>query len=235
MITRALLILTLSFLSATAKAEAPLRVSAHTIPYFIESEDRGVFVDLTREIAERLGIQITIEIYPSIRAIDNFRKNKSLIYLPGNEPKLKGFDFYKTDPIYLKNVYIYSVGPKTYSNLEELKQKRIGITMGYTYPQELARAQNIEIQEGPNDEANLRKLHAGRIDAFLGEERSANQALTILDFKNISYNKSKPLTAEPIFYAFQKTPEGLKWQNKFNQLIKSMKKSGQLDKIVLHK
>lgn len=232
---RLLILLSISFLTVPAGAEAPLNLTVHAIPYFIESEERGTFVDLTREIAERLGIQIIIEIYPSIRAIDNFRKNKSLIYLPGNEPKLKGYDFYKSDPIFMKSVFIYSMAPTIYSNIGGLEGKRIGITMGYTYPPELARAENAEIQEGPNDEANLRKLQAGRIDAFLGEEHSANQAMSTLGFKNILYNKNKPLATEPIFYAFQKTPEGQKWRNKFNDLIKMMKKSGQLDKIVLRK
>lgn len=218
-----------------ARASQTLSLTTQEIPFFVIDENRGTFMDLTKEIAKKIGVQISVELYPNFRAIDNFKKKKTMLFIPGNHPNLAGYDYYETEPVYTKNIYIYSVNSAPVSELKELEGKRVGITMGYTYPSALPHVKGIDIQEAQSDEANLRKLHAHRIDAFLGEDRSVNQALETLGYKDVVYNKSKVLASEPIFYAIQKTPEGQGWLKKFNDVIRAMKKSGQLDKIVLKK
>ncbi|MBS1969732.1 MAG: transporter substrate-binding domain-containing protein [Bdellovibrionales bacterium] len=230
---RLLLLLTLT--TGVAKAEEILKLTAQPIPFFIESEERGTFIDLTKEIATKLGVKVSVEVYPNVRAIDIFRKGRSLAFLPGSHPKLDKHDYFETEPIFYKKIFIYSKSPESFSSLKDLAHKRIGVTMGYTYPPDLAKVTGVEIQEAANDEGNLRKLHAGRIDAFLGEEVSVNDGIESLGFKEIGYKKEKFLTKEPIFYAFQKSPEGERWFQKFNETIRLMKKAGTLDKIVLKK
>jgi polar amino acid transport system substrate-binding protein len=229
------LLLLLALRTETAHAVETLKLTAQPIPFFIESEERGTFIDLTKEIAKKLGIQITVEVYPTVRAIDLFKKGRSMGFLPGSHPKLEKHSYFETEPIFYKKTYIYSKAPESFSSLKDLAHKRVGVTIGYTYPPELAIVKGVEIQEAANDEGNLRKLHAGRIDAFLGEEVSVNDGIASLGFTEIGYKKEKYLTKEPIFYAFQKSPEGERWFKKFNETIHLMKKNGALDKIVLKK
>jgi polar amino acid transport system substrate-binding protein len=228
-------LLSLTLMTEGARAEEVLKLIAQPIPFFIESEESGAFIDLTKEIAKKLDVKISIEMYPTVRAIDNFRKGKGLIFIPGSHPKLQNYEYLETEPIFLKNIYIYSRKPESFSDLKDLAHKRIGVTLGYTYPPGLTNLKGADIQEVQTDEANLRKLHTGRIDAFLGEERSANEAMAHLGFKDITYKKEKALMTEPIFYAFQKSPESLRWRQKFNDTIRTMKKSGALDKILYKK
>ena len=59
--------------------------------------------------------------------------------------------------------------PFQWQSLDDLKDKKVGITRGYTYSDLLndyIKTKKIIIEEATNDEANFKKLIAGRIDIF---------------------------------------------------------------------
>lgn len=231
----ALLFLSLYLWTSPVLAQTRLQIIIQPIPFFADSESSGTFIELSKEIARQLKIDIDIQSYPALRAIDYFNKNQNVVLLPGSQWKLEGHEYYESEPIYTKKVFIYSRSPQNFTSIQNLANKRVGITLGYSYPPELRQVPGIEIQVAPTDESNLKKLRANRIDVFLGEEYSAKFTMEKLNLKDIHFNKNQPLSAQPIFYAFQKTPQGLVWRQKFDTVIKSLKKSGQLDKIVLNR
>lgn len=80
--------------------------------------------------------------------------------------------FLFSDPVfYDKLVFFHLVNSKfDWKNYEDLSKYAIGITLGYHYSNDLDRllAEGaIQAQRAATDELNLRKLLAGRIDAFV--------------------------------------------------------------------
>ncbi|WP_394707967.1 substrate-binding periplasmic protein [uncultured Desulfosarcina sp.] len=64
--------------------------------------------------------------------------------------------------------------PFDWDNIEDLKGKVIGLTIGYAYSDifdALRQSERAIFDEAPNDELNFRKLLAGRIDIFPIERR----------------------------------------------------------------
>lgn len=224
--------LTLLVFSVTARAseKKTLKISAQSIPYFLDSETQGGFVRVTEEIARRLNIKIEYELYPNYRALDVFKKKKALILLPGSHPKLKDYPYYESETIFTKDIYIFSKQPEKFASLKDLESRRVGVTLGYTYPN-LSAVKGVDVQTAPSDESNLLKLQHDRLDAFLGEAVSINEAIKRAGLFGIK-PATKSLTSEPIFYAFQKNAEGKLWSEKFNEVIRALKKSGQLGKIL---
>ena len=84
----------------------------------------------------------------------------------------------------------------------------------------------------PNDVANMKKLGQGQIDAFVVEERSGLEALSLSGEKDITYDKEKPLSKQSVYFAFQSTPEGELLAEKFTKAINEMKKDGSFDRIL---
>lgn len=212
-----------------------LKILSQPIPFFSDTETSGTFVELSNEIGRRLNQEVEIQSYPAIRSVEAFKKKQAEALIPGSDWKLKGLDYYPSETIFFKKTFIYSLPPRLFNSLDELANKTVGITLGYSYPPELAHVPGIEIQTAPSDQANLKKLQAKRIDAFLGEEYSTDHALAQMKISEVRVDKGRPIATQPIFYAFQKTSEGLTLKQKFDNILKSMKKTGELDKIVFKK
>ena len=84
-------------------------------------------------------------------------------------------DYLYSDPLLLEYTVFYHLTgnpPGDWKTLDELKDKRIGITDGYTYTKAVwdgKESGRLDIQVVSTDELNFRKLLKGRIDLFLME------------------------------------------------------------------
>jgi polar amino acid transport system substrate-binding protein len=93
-------------------------------------------------------------------------------------------DFYlSAEPLSHQNwVFFYRVGEDfTWKELENLHDKRIGLTSGYVYSDVFADLRNqpdMKFEEAASDQANFDKLLNGRIDIFPMEELVGQSILT---------------------------------------------------------
>lgn len=206
-------------------------LGAFPIPLMVESGDKGVFVELTKEIAKRAGIQLEISVAPPPRTIQNFEQNKLEGFFPALEitiPKA----FARSISIYAKRDFAFSQKGKNLTSIADLEGKTVGLTRGYPYTKKLTDNKKITIDFAVDDVTNMKKLSMGRIDAFVVEEKSGVTAMEQAGVKNVEYNKDKVLSEMDVFYAFQKTPDGEQLAKKFSQALEDMRKDGTFQKIM---
>ncbi len=131
----------------------------------------GIATRVVRDAFATQGITVEIGWFPWPRAWD----------LAQREPWDASFawvidDARKTavlfsDPVYIgTTVFMHRRGePLVWDRIDDLADKRIGVTLGYSYGPDFAAAVasgKISTDPAPSDEANLRKLLGHRIDLF---------------------------------------------------------------------
>ncbi|MDP3652279.1 MAG: transporter substrate-binding domain-containing protein [Rhodoferax sp.] len=215
----------------SAIAQQPLKIGSFPIPLMVESADKGVFIELTKEVAKRAGLPIEIEVVPTKRTIDNFAQNAIAGYFPALDVVNPG-PVSKSIRIYVKNDYAFTKEGANLKTIKDLEGQSVGITLGYPYASELTGNKKINFQVAKDDTTNMKKLAAGRIAAFVVEERSGLKALEQSGEKGISYDPKVKLSEQNVYYAFQPTPEGKIYADKFSKALTNMENDGTLAAIM---
>jgi polar amino acid transport system substrate-binding protein len=204
----------------------------HPIPLMVESETKGVFIDIIRKFFEKTDVEVEIMLLPRNRAFDYFRTKKALILFPGVGPEPLGDAYLKTVNFYEKRDYLFYRKGDHYSSMHSLKGKTVGITNGYPYAKEILETEGVHFEAAPSDEMNFTKLGKKRIDAFIVEEFSGLAALKTSGVEGIVYDKDKPLSKLPVYIAVRDCEEGKKWHRFLNEKLKEMNKNAPLMDVV---
>lgn len=108
----------------------------------------------------------------------------------------------------------------------------MGLTFRFHYGAELVQNKKIKFEFAPDDFINMKKLAEGALDAFVVEERSGVNAMQLMGVKNITFDKSVPVSTQDVYYAFHDTLEGKRIAKIFSRAIQEMRGSGDLRKII---
>jgi polar amino acid transport system substrate-binding protein len=196
----------------------------------VVDDQHGVFVELTRTIAERANLDIEIIVVPVKRALAYFNVQKFDVLFPGldvyfppENPPIKSEEL-----ITVKHDFVFTrKGTPLLSTLQELEGKRVGITLGYPYARALIENPLIMLEEAPADENNTKKLIAGRIDAFVVEERTGMQAFINTGLHDeMQYDRTSPIAHQNVYYAFQNTDGGKQLAEIVSRTLSEMKADG---------
>lgn len=228
------LVLVLGFVSVTPAALGAVksvRIATFPIPLMVESDSKGVFVELTKEIAKRSQVQLQIEVAPTAKTLLDFSTNKVDAFFPALEVYTPTSAI-RTTAFYTKVDFVFTLKDKTWTSFKDLEGKKIGLTFRYPYAKELTQNKKIEFEFADDDVTNMKKLADRQIDAFVVEERSGIQAMNLSGKTNIHYFREKPLSKQDVFYAFQDNPQGKVMVDLFNRAIDSMKKDGTFDRLM---
>lgn len=202
------------------------------IPLMVESSDKGVFIELTKEIGKRSGLDISIEVLPAKRAAHEFTSAKFDGFFPGLDIMFNQ-ETSTSKEIYIKQDFAFTIeGKGLIGTVKDLEGKKIGITSGYPYAKKIITNKSLTFETAKNDINNMKKLSAGRIDVFIVEEKSGLKALDLSGVTNIAYPKSKPLSKQKVYYAFQPDSKGKQFASKVSEALLSMKKDGTFGKIM---
>ncbi len=212
-------------------ASEKITLATFPIPLMVESESEGIFIELTQEIALRAELDITVQVYPTRRALKTFHDNKVDGIFPALEVTLLK-NFIRSSSIYVKEDFGFvTTGHNPPESTLELVNKNVGLTMGYPYTKELTSVQAF-FALGANDVTNMKKLARGRIDIFVVEEFSGLKALELSEEEGIHYNPDTPLSRQDVFFAFQDTESGESLAVKFSSALKAMKEDGTFEKLM---
>ncbi|MEK2645496.1 substrate-binding periplasmic protein [Bdellovibrio sp. BCCA] len=209
----------------------PLVLATFPIPLMVENTEKGLFINLTKEIAKRNNRDISIVVYPTGKTLLEFSNNKVDGIFPALDvyvPKLSA----RTAPFYYKTDYIFYKKNHPFKTIKDLEGRKVGLTFRYPYAQELVQNKKIKFEFAADDVLNMKKLGRGTIDAFVVEQRSGLKALQLSGEKDIEFDKDKPLSQQVVFYAFQNTEEGKMLAEIFSKTIESMKKDGSLSRVL---
>ncbi len=202
-----------------------VKIASFPIPLMVESPTQGIFVELTLEIARRADVSIIITVLPPMRTISEFESLAIDCVFPALDPTMPG-PVAKSTPIYNKVDYVFYLKTAPLKTLKDLEGKRVGLTRGYPYSKELTENKKIIISYVDSDVANMKMLGAGRIDAFVVEEKSGLSALAQSEQTNIAYDPKQFLSSLAVYYAFHATEQGKILAEKFSKALQSMQADG---------
>lgn len=224
---------------APAGAQVPAQRTAFVtfpIPVHVEGPTRGLFVQVVREASDLAKLPtIHIEVMPPPRALRSFGAGESDALFPALDVSVEpGSPIVRTtEALDCKEDFVFTrKGAQAYTTLDELRGKRVGITRGYPYAREVTANKNFVIDEALSDEANIRKLMAGRIDAFVLDEKTGLKAFEALELTaQMQYDPSKPVSRQEVYVAFRDTPGGRVLAKQFSDGLRKLKSSGRYQAI----
>jgi polar amino acid transport system substrate-binding protein len=237
--------LSAGLLMSGASAGAPLGAQAagqrtafvtFPIPVHVEGPTRGLFVQVVREASDLAKLStIHIEVMPPPRALRSFGAGESDALFPALDVSFEdGSPIVRTaEALDCKEDFVFTrKGAPAYATLDELRGRRVGITRGYPYAREVTNNKNFVIEEALSDEANIHKLLAGRIDAFVLDEKTGIKAFESLELKaQMQYDPSSPVSRQEVYVAFRNTPSGRVLARQFSDGMRKLKLSGRYQAI----
>lgn len=142
-------------------------------PFVSEEDENGGLVNHIVALAfQRAGYEASFEYLPWKRALELARRGQFTASSYWYYSKEREKDFIHAGPLFTERLVFFrlsSAEEPDWEKLEDLQGLKIGVVDGYTYTPELwnlAGGEKVAIEIGPSDEANFRKLLAGRLDLF---------------------------------------------------------------------
>lgn len=200
-----------------AQAESLSIATGEYAPFADSSApDHGIVNSTVAEVARRAGYEVEFDYQPWLRALEMTRAGRfiatSYWYYQADRVK----DFIHVGPILRERLVFFhraDTQVPDWSRLEELSDFTIGAVAGYTYTDEfwqLANAGRLTVETAQTDEANMRKLLAGRIDLYPMSEESGLLLLESLadagDFSVIRAHPRPLVISEGYLLVSRKAP-----------------------------
>lgn len=230
------MITSLAISSIPAIAAKKASFGTFPIPLMVIDENRGVFIDLAKEIAKRVDLEIRISVAPPKRTINRFMGNEIDVIFPALDVFFPpGKELLKsTELIYIKKDFIFTKkGGPILKSVTDLEGKKVGITLGYPYAREIIENKNIRKDAAKTDESNVKKLMVGRIQAFVAEEKSGLKAFENTgNQNNFQYDSKTPVSEQNVYFAFQNNDKGRSLAKMVTQALTKMKNDGTFGRIM---
>lgn len=211
----------------------PVRIAAEDWPPYVTSAlpENGVAAAAAASVLARLGNVMEVDYFPWKRTME----------FGLHDPRYAGFMAVWRTPEREKLCYFSSPiastqtvlaylkdAPVQASSLSELKGVRIGTVGGYANDEEFdaqVRRGALQVEEGVNDETNLRKLLSKRFAAIVIEKRVLRFLLASPQFRAerdriaVAGNLFRE---RPVHICFKRTPDGLARQRAFNAAARDL-------------
>lgn len=202
--------------------------------YQDNGQTKGLFVDVVTAIFDDMGVAYKIKSYPFKRAMLSADMGEGIVVgIIKNNDRQRSLDY--SSPFYIdKNVLFVSKGHAfPFSSINDLKGKRVGVKLGWSYGVEFDQATNNKlftpIVGEPKQLYTL--LQTGKLDAVVGNELSIPSLIKILRAPVEVESLPIPLLMADLYLAVQK---GTKAEliEQFNYHVGRIKVSGEYDNIL---
>lgn len=217
-----------------AIAAPAVRLASEEWPPFVSAAlpDNGLSGAYSAAVFARLGSAATFDYFPWKRTMEvgmNDPRYAGLLAV-WRTPQREAHCHFSSPIGSTMNVLAYlREAPVVASSLRELRSARVGTVAGYSNGEEfdgLVRRGVLSVQEGVNDETNLRKLLSKRFDAMVIEKRVLRHLLAGPHFTRAE--RDRIAFAENLFHertvhiCFQRTPAGQAQQRAFNDAARDI-------------
>lgn len=199
----------------------------------IDGRAEGVFIDLTRRVANEAGYDVNFRYLPVSRAYYYLRTGGIDIW-PGvtDVPALEGEvleSFVSPLPFTLSAWGMENMPPV--SHFDDLKDKTLILISGYTYgglADHLARTPGISITEAPNHQAAVAMLNRGRGDYLLDYQDPVNAVLEEFPIRGI---REYPVRTRNAAWVFSlANPRSAQLRNEFDDAYLRLAERGEVPK-----
>lgn len=180
---------------------AELRIATGDYPPFTDAAENGggSVNQFISKVAKRAGLAAEFEFNPWMRSLELTRTGRyeatSFWYFSEERDK----DFIHVGPVMQDRLVFFrhaDTPMPVWNELSDLSGMTIGAVTGYTYTPEfweLSKNGTLNVEVAPSDEANFKKLRAGRIDLFPMSEESGLRLVS----KIFSDAKEKQIVYSP--------------------------------------
>ncbi|MCP4023038.1 MAG: amino acid ABC transporter substrate-binding protein [Desulfobacteraceae bacterium] len=232
---KCLLALCAAFLmfSSSAIARDPV-ISTWHIPFYLEDENNGSFIEMIREIENRIQHKFEIQILPAKRSISYFKKGMTSVLFPAMQPNIpEGMKVVRSVPFMKKAIYAFVLkGDPIPTSFEDLFGKKVGLVRGYAYPDEVTNDKRIEVQYATMAAQSMKKLQVGWADVVLDDIVVGKDAINKTQALNIVFNANAPFALVDVFFAFHPTPEGELLAQKISNVLIQMQVEGNMTRFI---
>jgi polar amino acid transport system substrate-binding protein len=171
-------LLTLLFLPCITQAESrPLKfvtlMDFKPFAWCEEGSPKGIDVEIVKNLLDRVEQRYTIECVPWKRALFSIETGKADgLFSAYKTTERSEFAIFLQHPTHMSvfNVFVRKGETFDFNNLEDLYDKKIGITAGYSINPEFDKARSskqLDIHESNTTVSGIKMLLQGRIDAYI--------------------------------------------------------------------
>lgn len=206
--------------------------------YSVEGEARGYHVDIVRAVLRSMGLSASFRFFPWKRA-EMLVQRKEItgllsLHLTSEREALLHFS---REPLSSSDNVLFAVRGREpgVTRLESLIGKTIGVTAGYNYGDDFNRMVEqgqLKTDAATTDEQGLRKLVAGRFDAFVCDRVVGMGLVRSLGLQEHILVLPLVVSSVNMHAAFARTPENAALAKRFDVALRKLKKSGEWQRIM---
>ena len=205
---------------------ADYNASLAKMPVSAESLDKGALVDLVKAIAVQSGKDIGLVIEPFARSMNNVKVGKAdfhmpLIAIPGIDQATLDYA-YSTQTIFHVNFIMYTKKGSGMTR-DKLATAKVETDMAHVA------YFDFNIKGSPSLEQSLKKVNAGRIDAFIFADSAADPLVKKNKLTNIQRELYRVYDVKIIL---PKGGQGKETDTFLTQNINTLRANGNFDKIM---
>lgn len=211
-------------------------------PYEYEEnkEVKGVAVEIVKEVFKRMGQPIKIELLPWARAIYMIEKGEADgIFTAYKTLEREAFADYSKEILMPQVVALFIKEDSTIAfdgDFGKLNKYKFGVVKEVSYGEKFDKAVKNKIITNIEDvtigEQNFLKLSAGRLDIVVSNKYGAIDIINKLKKSKEIKELLPEVQNVPSYIAFSKKKNLSKIRDKFDEILKEMKKDGSYDKII---
>jgi ABC-type amino acid transport substrate-binding protein len=213
-------------------ADAEPKLGAYAIPGVFEADKSGTYDKVLAQIAANSGLQLNYAVLAPGRLEADFKSQNFDCIIPLDARFWGDGKLANSEPLNIAKIYLFSrTGEGPFTSLEQLKGKRIGARRGMPYGPAFD-SSGVKAELVNEDDQNVQKLMAKRIDAFLAYvpdmwEWSKNKQQPLPN-----HDKGKPFETHKDAFLCRDSAETRAFLKAFNEAVIKMRASGQLQQLL---
>ena len=192
-------------IACAAAPMAPFQLVAGELPPFADDNDArrpGALVEITQELARRIGSPPTVKIYPWQRALMMARNLHRIAIVPLTRTPERESQYRWLAHLYAQRfVFVARHGVVDVNNLDELKKHRIAILRGSPHLDALKAEHFSHLIECASANECTRMINTGLADATYGSEAVRRSTAVMAGGKEADFDFSAPLRVGDIWLA----------------------------------
>ena len=201
-----------------------------------ETEPKGLAVDIVREAYKSVGVKVNLKPMPYARCMTLVETGDEIgCFDTVKEPINLEKYIFGNETLFESDIVIYApISDKSEKiTLKGLEDKKVGVTVGYTYDAEFTNNKKILQEEARSDLLNFKKLAAGRIDYFVVYDNVGKYILgqNKKEFSGKFKVVGKIVTTKLYVNFTRKKPDGQKFLVLLDQGISKIKSNGTYKKL----
>ncbi len=216
----------------THNSAEPIKIVAGQYRGVLDSPTSGVLAEIHQLITAETGLSVNLDISPARRARHLFYSGEAVgSFAVFNAVKRPMRIIYSVPFLTLNRYLITAQGQPALRKLSELKGLRVGLVQGYIYNRldmDLLADQGTTIHWSHDQEANLRMLSAGRVDAVIATPIECVMLAKQSRLPRPVYDLESPITQYEFVYAFHETDQGHTLQATFSAAIQRLEARNEL-------